>query len=187
MFPALLTIAAELFSAHARFRLRSERFVQAQTQARALGRPLLVVGDPDAGLHTRLARAYGCGDVCTDLNGCPACPDSITADLTKGPIPHLADDSCVVFVPCVLEYVTDLDAAWNELMRIAGDRSRLHLVTVAPWTLTASLYPNARWHLTEHHDGRISATPIQPGRKLMALAVAAGLVRSLHRFRVMGI
>lgn len=36
------------------------------------------------------------------------------------PIPDLADDSAVVFVACVHEYVGDLDAALRENARIAG-------------------------------------------------------------------
>ena len=177
---AAFTAAAELISANARFRTRRERYAEAQEQARALGRPLLVVGDPDAGLHTRMGRAYGCGDVCTDLHGCPACARSITADLTQGPVPGLENDSCVVFASCVLEYIPDIEAAWHELLRIAGDRSRLHLVTVAPWTLTSVLYPGARWALTEYADGTLGAAPITSGRKLTTLAVtAAGLARGL--------
>jgi hypothetical protein len=68
-----------------------------------------VIGDPDAGMHTRLMRAYGCGDVCVDLNGCPKCPVTVVADITKGPIPDVADDSAVVFVSCVLEYVSEIE------------------------------------------------------------------------------
>jgi hypothetical protein len=76
----------------------------AMERASALGRRLVVIGDPDAGLHTRLMRAYGCGDVCVDLNGCPRCPVTVVADITKGPIADIADDSAVVFVSCVFEY-----------------------------------------------------------------------------------
>ncbi|PCC74683.1 hypothetical protein NAEX_07780 [Nannocystis exedens] len=52
----------------------------------ALGRRLVVIGDPDAGMHTRLMRAYGCGDLCIDMNGCPRCLITVVADITKGPI-----------------------------------------------------------------------------------------------------
>lgn len=63
-----------------RFRERSTAFQMAAERATALGRRLVVVGDPDAGMHTRLMRAYGCGDVCIDMNGCPGCPITIVAD-----------------------------------------------------------------------------------------------------------
>ncbi len=67
------------------------------------------------------------------------------ADITKGPIEGIADDSAVVFASCVLEYVTDAAAALRELARIAGSPENLFLVLVEPWTLTATLYPGARW------------------------------------------
>ena len=51
-------------------------------RAIALDRRLVVIGDPDAGFHTRFMRAYGCGDVCVEMNGCPSSPGTVVADLT---------------------------------------------------------------------------------------------------------
>ncbi len=133
-----------------RFREREAAYKAAFERASVLGRTLVVVGDPDAGFHTRLIRAYGCGDVCLDLNGCPQCPVSIVADVTK-PLPF-PDDSAVVFVACVLEYVTDPKAAAQEFRRIAGSPSNVFTVFVQPWTLTARLYPNAKWRATSGLD-----------------------------------
>lgn len=140
-------------------RLRRRRAVYQLAAARAaeLGRPLVVVGDPDGGMHTRMVRAYGCGDVCVDLAGCPACPVAIAADITK-PLPF-ADDSVVVYVSCVLEYVEDVDAALRELRRVAGEN--LFLVCVEPWTMTATIYPGARWRVAD--DG--TATPVTRPQK----------------------
>ena len=56
------------------------------------------------------------------------------ADLTKGPIEGIADDSAVVFVSCVLEYVTDVEAAIRQLAQIVGSRENLFLVLVEPWS-----------------------------------------------------
>lgn len=145
-----VTAGAELFAAVTRFEARKQLFAAAQRRATQLGRPLLVVGDPDAGLHTRITRAYPCGDVCVDLHGCPACPVQHVADLTKDRLPF-DDDSAVVFVACVLEYVRDFEAALAELARVAGEPGNLFLVTVQPWTVTATLYPGATWHV--HADG----------------------------------
>jgi hypothetical protein len=131
-----------------RFRERTAAFQMAAERASALGRRLVVIGDPDAGMHTRLMRAYGCGDVCVDMNGCPKCPVTVVADITEGPIADIADDSGVVFVSCVLEYVKDLEAALREIARIAGSADNVFIVTVQPWTLTARLYPGARWRGT---------------------------------------
>jgi SAM-dependent methyltransferase len=128
-----------------RLRERTAAFDAASERATALGRRLVVIGDPDAGASTRIIRAAGCGDVCVDMNGCPRCPVTIVADITAGPIPGIADDSAVVFVSCVLEYVHDLNAALAEIARIAGSAENLFVVNVQPWTLTARLYPGARW------------------------------------------
>ena len=128
-----------------RHRERTRVYQAAARQAAALGRQLVVIGDPDAGFHTRLMRAYGCGDVCVDLNGCAKCPVTRIADITEGPIADIPDDSAVVFVSCVLEYVDDLSAALREVARIAGSPENAFVVNVQPWTLTATLYPGARW------------------------------------------
>lgn len=115
--------------------LRSSTFDEAKAQAKRLGRPLVVVGAPDGGVTS----GYGCGDVTIDIVKSD-CPNSIQADITKG-IP-LADDSAVVFVSCVLEYVGDYDAAMRELCRVSG--GNLYVVRVEPWTLTAYFYPGAK-------------------------------------------
>ena len=138
-------LAVEGGMALRRFRNRRLAFEAASRRAVQLGRPLIVVGDPDAGAHTRLMRAYECGDLCIDLHGCPLCQVMKAADLTRGPIEGIADDSAVVFVSCVLEYVSDYEAALQELHRMAGAPENLFLVFVEPWTLTAVLYPGAHW------------------------------------------
>jgi hypothetical protein len=164
-----------------RFRERRAAFELAVQRAAALDRRLVVIGDPDAGMHTRLMRAYGCGDVCVDMNGCPKCPMTIVADITKGPIPDVPDNSAVVFVSCVLEYVTDIDAALREIARIAGSADNVFVVTVQPWTLTARLYPGARWRGTVSSGSATQAvhmTPVTLEEKLvmtgaLGLAMAA--------------
>ena len=158
-----------------RFEHRRRAFAAAARRAAELGRPLVVVGDPDAGAHTRLTRAYDCGDLCIDLHGCPRCRIMQAADLTAGPVPGIGDDSAVVFVSCVLEYVSDPEAALRELGRIAGSPDNLFLVLVEPWSLTAALYPGARWAgcVNEHQT---SMKPITNPRKIATLAGLAGLL-----------
>jgi SAM-dependent methyltransferase len=161
--------AVESMAALVRFRERSSAFRLAVDRAGALGRPLVVIGDPDGGMHTRLMRAYGCGDVCVDMNGCPRCPVTVVADITKGPIPNIPDDSAVVFVSCVLEYVTDLQAALAEIARIAGKPENVFIVTVQPWTLTSRLYPGAHWRgsASEAQGGHtVSMAPVHLEEKL---------------------
>lgn len=175
------SLVIEAGSALHRFRRRRIMFEAAVRRAAELGRPLVVVGDPDAGAHTRLLRAYECGDLCVDLRGCPRCPVVKVADITKGPIEGIADDSAVVYVSCVLEYVEDPRAALQELARIAGTRENLFLVLVEPWTFTAVLYPGARW--TGIANERIVALqPVTTVQKITTIG-ALGIFSVLSRYR----
>lgn len=157
--------AVEGSAALVRFRERAAAYKLASERAAATDRQLVVIGDPDAGFHTRMARAYGCGDVCVDLNGCPKCPVTVVADITKR-IP-LPDDSAVVFVSCVLEYVADLKGALKEIARVAGSADNVFLVTVQPWTFTARLYPAAHWRASGGGD----MVPVSIEEKLLATAL----------------
>ena len=174
-------------AAMVRYRERTAAFRAAIERAAATERHLVVIGDPDAGFHTRLARAYGCGDVCVDLNGCPKCPVTVVADITAGPIAQFQPDSAVVFVSCVLEYVKDLDAALAEIARIAGSADNVFIVTVQPWTFTARLYPNARWRGAASPGAHVEMRPISLDEKMAAsgalglLAAAAFWPRSKRR------
>ncbi len=127
--------AWELFWYARRNAKRHSLYEKAAAHAHRDGVPLVVVGAPDRGA----TRGPGCGDVCLDIEGC-ACPVQLEADVTKR-LPF-ADNSVVVFVSCVLEYVDDVEAALAELRRISG--GRLYIVAVEPWTLTAYFYPGAK-------------------------------------------
>lgn len=172
MFTAAAVIEAGL--AAQRWNARKVGYIAAAKRAGELGRPLVVIGDPDAGAHTRLMRAYGCGDLCVDLRGCPQCLAVQPADITKGPVPGVADDSAVVFVSCVLEYVSDVKAAVAEILRMAGDRSNVFVVLVQPWTFTAWLYPGARWFGFESAN-EINLRPVTTAHKLAAAGALAVL------------
>lgn len=110
-------------------------YQQALAHARALGRPLVVIGAPDAGPTS----GYGCGDVTVDLAH-SHCPVHLRADVTK-PLPFV-HDSVVVFCSCVLEYVQDHQPALAEIQRVSG--GHMFFVGVEPWTLTSVLYPGAK-------------------------------------------
>lgn len=173
-------VALEVTGAALRHRTRTTRFLEAQRQALLLGRPLVVVGDPDAGAHTSLIRAYGCGDVCLDLRGCPACPVAHRMDLSRDLAP-VSSDSAVVYASCVLEYVPDPDAAWRELVRMAGTADRVHLVEVQSWTATSVYYPGARWIVRREGRGaptfeRISAARVTAWAAPIAALGTAALI-----------
>ena len=114
---------------------RANGYRAARERADQLGRPLVVIGAPDGGATA----GYPCGDVTIDIQR-SGCPNSLQLDVTKR-LPF-DDDSVVVFVSCVLEIVSDPNAALSELMRISG--GNLFLVRVEPWTATRYLYPGMK-------------------------------------------
>ena len=119
-----------------RVRDRHALYRRAKAHARAARKPLLIVGSPDLG-PTKGPLASD--DLVLDIRQSGA-PNAIRADVSKR-IP-LPDDSVVVFVSCVLEYVSDLDAAMRELHRVARDR--IYVCRVQPWTMTGLFYPGRR-------------------------------------------
>lgn len=140
MVPLLVGAAVALVTwetgwwAHRR-RRRTTVFEYARGYAHSIGRPLVVVGAPDGGVTS----GYGCGDYTIDM--APSmCPNSIQADITKR-LPF-EDDSTVVFVSCVLEYVNHAGDAIAELARISG--GHMFVVGVEPWTFASFLYPGAQ-------------------------------------------
>ena len=150
-------LAYEGVCAVERFNNRVNVFGLAKERARAIGRPLLVVGAPEAGIHTRLFPAYDCGDLCVDINGCGTCPHQAMIDVTK-PIP-LASDSMVVYESCVLECCDDPVAAWNELARVAGSPENHFHVRVQPGTLTSRLYPGCKWTTVDTEPKEVDPLP----------------------------
>ena len=116
-----------------------------------------------------------CGDLCVDINGCPLCPVTRTADITKGPVAGLANDSAVVFVSCVLEYVSDPESALGELRRMAGSPENLFIVFVDPWSVTAALYPGANWAGGKGGD-HVAMKQVTVTRKLATAGGLAGLL-----------
>lgn len=119
-----------------RVRDRYALYRRAKVHARAVGKPLLIVGAPDLGSTKGPLSA---DDLVIDIRQSGA-PNAIRADITKRiPLPN---DSVVVFVSCVLEYVTDLNAAMRELRRVARDR--IYVCRVQPWTMAGFFYPGRR-------------------------------------------
>jgi hypothetical protein len=133
---AALALAAFETIMWARRRARRQTvFQQAQARAQLLGRPLVVIGAPDGGVTS----GYACGDVTIDLAP-SSCPNALQADITQRT--PFADNSVVVFVSCVLEYVNDHNAALAEIQRISGGQA--FYCGVEPMTATAYLYPGAK-------------------------------------------
>ena len=169
----------EGIAAIVRHQNRTTLYTQAEERAFKTGRPLVVIGSPSAGMHTAIVKAYGCGDMCIDLDGCAECPNHLQADITK-PIP-IVSDSAVVYVGCVLEYVDDFNAAWDELERIAGSPDNMFIATVQPWTLTAAMYSPARqavWEVPGEagHRPSYEASEVSGIRKVASWGIVLGLL-----------
>ncbi len=151
--PAILLLRECMMWAR-RYQRRTDYYELARHRAEDLGRPLVVIGDPNAHV-TR--EAYGYGDLCIDLNGCPTAPGAkqLQADVSlPGSIP-MKDDSAVVFVSCVLEYVPQIESAWEEILRVAGSPQNTFIVHVEPGSFAAYLYPGAWWIIS-------TAPPLAP-------------------------
>ena len=139
---ALLTVAWEVATACSRRLQRREVYRAAEERASVTGKPLVVVGDPDNGaVNHLLGRDYGEGDVTVDITGCPGCRNGVRAKIEEY-LPTLGNDSCVLFVSCVLEYVNGRNGNVRRILRemdrvSGGDR---FLVTVWPYCLTAWFY-----------------------------------------------
>lgn len=107
---------------------RYRYYRMARARAHRLGRRLVVIGAPDAGegrsaAFARTLRLYGCGDECVDLGGgcVPRCGDTRHTRVDAlAYLRGLPDDSRVLFVSVVLEYVDDLPALVWEMERVAG-------------------------------------------------------------------
>ncbi len=85
-----------------------------------------------------------------------------------------------MFVSCVLEYVPDLEAALAEIARIAGSAENVFIVNVQPWTLTARLYPNARWRGTTSAGSKVDMRPVGLDEKLVATGVVGALAAAAN-------
>lgn len=140
MLPVIGLLAGEMVGYERRRRKRREIYQAAEARAAALGRKLIVIGDPKGGVtHDD----YGCGDLTLDLTGCPECPNGKIHDLGQDIIP-CDDDSAIIFDSCTLSYVENFDFALKEIFRVAGSPDNIFLVEVEPTALTAWFYPNPR-------------------------------------------
>lgn len=155
-----------------RLDLRKVYYARAKLRAEELKRPLVVVGDPDGG-PTNPGPIYG--DMCVDLTGCPVAPRGVRADISKSHAIPMADDSAVVAVFCVLELVPDIDAAWKEIMRVAGSPKNVFVVAMQPSSFSAWFYRGVQWVITDapptadtivYKSAQIGRDPIDP-RKLL--------------------
>lgn len=110
-------------------------------KSRETGKRLFIIGDPHNDNKSLDGKAdYGCGDVCLDKEtGCDLCPQGVK-DSLENFLPQLGDNSYVIFVSCVLEYVDNFELMKKELFRVSG--GDLFVVNIEPNTLKTLLFPN---------------------------------------------
>jgi hypothetical protein len=163
---------AETAATWTRWEQRRRLFQAADARARQLGRPLLVVLPRKHGWFNRSMRLYEYGARYPDIFSRRNSPVIFADSLARGIA--VQDDSAVLYVACVLEYVTDLRRSMDEILRIAGEPENIYIVTVQPWTLTAALHPAARWAgIAETHA--VSMGPVTSMHKGAAAGVLLGL------------
>jgi hypothetical protein len=172
-------LTAEALATWARWEHRRRLFHTATEHARAVGRPCVVVLPDEESLASRALRVFEYGRHYARIIAARS-PAVVRARELQRPVTRIADGSAVVYAACVLEYVADVAAAMDEIMRMAGDPEHVFLVTVQPWTLTAALHPRARWAgIADTHV--VSMGPVTLAHR----GFAAGVVVSLAAASVM--
>ena len=120
-------------------------FQLAQDRARATQKPLVVIGNPAGGVVMQFfGPDYECGSVCVDPNGCPTCETQIVGRLEEV-LPHMADNSAVVFVANALEFVDDISLVALHLDRIRG--GDLFITHIESASLTGWFWPGVKRRL----------------------------------------
>ena len=124
-----------------RKRRRKKIYKLALQRTKKTGKRLFIIGDPNNDNKSIDGKAdYGCGDICIDKEtGCDICPNGIK-DSIENFLPKLPDNSYVVFVSCVLEYVDNFEMVKKELFRVSG--GDLFIVNIEPYTLKTTFFPN---------------------------------------------
>jgi hypothetical protein len=122
-------------------------FEQAQRRAQELGRPLLVLGDPDGGVLNRmLGRQWQCGDVCVDLMGCGICGERVQGR-PEDVLQALDDNAYVVYDPGAFAKADDATEMAIQLKRVTG--GEVYMADAGPWTLTAFFGPKRKRRIYE--------------------------------------
>jgi hypothetical protein len=124
-------------------------YERARRRADEQGKPLIVVGDPHNGISSWIYYqwtdqwSHDCGDHMIDMLPCSDCAThkrTIKQDLIVA-LGEWPDNSAVVYVGRVLEYVEPLDTALAEINRVAGSPQNMY-IAYTPWYSFMSLaYP----------------------------------------------
>lgn len=105
---------------------RNKYYKMAYVKSIETNKPLMIIGDPTTGdpvsrLYSKIY-PYGYGNVCLDFTGCSDAPSLVNK--VKGNIeltlPTFENNSHVIFICVLLEYVDKIEFVIDELYRISG-------------------------------------------------------------------
>lgn len=165
---------AESMAAWSRWEQRRRLFAAAVERARVTRRRLVVVLPDREGTIANTLRLYEMGRHYADVFNMRRIPVVRASEIERGPVERIDTNSAVVYAACILEYVSDVRGVMDEILRMAGDVENVYVVTVQPWTLTATLHPRARWAgIADAHT--VSMGPITPLHRSFAAGVVLGL------------
>lgn len=143
MILIILILLNEFIQGLLRQKERKEIFIQAKTRSKNINKPLVVIGDPYYGYGTRFyglfMDGYECGDETVDITGAPKCSKNYKMDILDY-LKKQKNNSKVLFISCVLEYIDNIDEVISEIYRVAGSSNNIFIVAVSKYTLSAYLY-----------------------------------------------
>jgi hypothetical protein len=141
----LITIRETYLAFGARRERRRSVYEQAYKRSKELGVPLIVLGDPDAGLMNHmLGRQWQCGVaqndvICIDPKGCGLCPSQVQGwpeDVLTQFKPH----SAVIYDPGAFAMANDGVKLAQEMQRVAL-QGEVYMADVEPWSVAAFFEP----------------------------------------------
>lgn len=126
-------------------------YTEAKQRAEELGRPLVVLGDPDAGLLNRaLGRAWQCGNITIDPRGASACDGPQQQSIQGQPedvLREMPAGSAVIYDSGLFAKSDKPQALAVEMQRVSG--GEVYMSDAGPWTLAAFFEPGRKRRLYE--------------------------------------
>jgi hypothetical protein len=146
---ATIMVARDVYLAFGpRRESREALYLDAEQKAQTLGRPLVVLGNPDDSLVARmLGRSWQCGNVCIDARGCPCGgpgQESVTGD-PLAILQQIPPGSAVIFDPGdALRTAPDAYALAGAMKAAAGGWDNVFVAGVERYTLASWFEPKTQ-------------------------------------------
>ena len=117
---------------------RKNYYLLALEKSKLIKKPLLVIGDPKKGIASKiLGPRYGYGDICIDLEPSEN-NDKVLKEEAISFLKKQSNNSFVIYVSAVLEYIPDIENAIFELQRVSG--GDLYIMNIPPYAPVSYLY-----------------------------------------------